>query len=233
MLSQPYKLTSLKLPTKLASKLATTAGVIIAASSMPTQAKDGFYIGSHFSNSTFSHTIERNTGSDLTPSITTRTEETDYGFGLNIGYKFHVSDDIYLAGELFYTDQDIETRNINNLLITELSLNESYGFKAKLGFDINDKFSLYGTLGQTTLDFDIRNSYPFAPPVRTGNTDVDEITIGIGAEYFVTDNWSVTAEYSQLNDVSFDPLPEVAVPGKINGNEVDLSGLTFGTKFTF
>ena len=201
--------------------------------SAATQAEDGFYLGSNVNSSTMSHTIERETGDRLIPSITTLTEETGYGFGVNAGYKFHVVENIYLAGELFYTDQDIETRNINNLLITELTLNNSYGFKAKLGFDINDKFSMYALLGQTTLDFDINNSYTFAPPLRDKTADVDELTIGIGAEYSINDHWAVTAEYSQLNDVSFDPIPEVAVPGQINDNELDFSSLTFGMKYSF
>lgn len=204
-----------------------------ATSSMTVQAKDGFYLNSNITNSTFSHTIERNTGTNETPSITTRTEETDFGLGLNVGYKFHVIDSVYLAGELFYTNQDIETRNINNLLITDLTLNNTYGIKGKLGFDINEKFSVYAMLGQTTLDFDINNSYPFAPPLTDDTVDVDELTIGVGAEFMVTDKWGVTVEYAQLNDVSFDPIPEVAVPGKINDNEVDLTSLTFGLTYRF
>lgn len=214
------------------TKIAALLALSIAGASQA-QAKDGFSIGSLVSNGTFSHTIERDTGTNETPSITSRTEETDYGFGISAGYQFHVNENIFLGADVFYQEQDIETRNINNLLITELTLNNSYGIKAKLGVDVNDKLSIYGLLGQTTLDFDIRNSYPFAPPVRTGNTDVDEITIGIGAEYNINDHWSFVAEYNQLNDVSFDPLPEVAVPGKINDNEVDFSSLSFGLNYNF
>ena len=202
-------------------------------SAQTAHANDGFYLNSNITNSTFSHTIQRDTGTNETPSITTRTEETDYGIGINLGYKFHVIDSVYLAGEVFYTDQDIQTKNINNLLITELTLNNTYGIKGKLGFDINDKFSVYAAIGQTTLDFDINNSYPFAPPLTDDSADVDEITIGVGAEFMVTDNWGVTVEYAQLNDVSFDPIPEVAVPGKINDNEVDLTSLTFGLTYRF
>lgn len=213
---------------KLVSLL--TLGIAVTATA---HGKDGFSIGSVVSNGTFGHTIERNTGSDTSPSLTSFTEETDYGFGLTAGYQFHLNDDIFLGADVFYQEQNAETRNINNLLITELTLNESYGIKFKLGVDVTEKFSVYGIVGQTTLDFDINNSYPFAPPVRDGNTDVDEVTFGIGAEYAIADNWSFVAEFNQLNDVSFDPLPEVAVPGKINDNEVDFSALSFGLNYNF
>lgn len=207
----------------------------IASSAIATtaQAKDGFSIGTVSSNATLSHTIERNTGSNTTPSLSSRVEESDFAYGLSVGYQFHLNDNIYLGAEAFYQDQNIETRNLNNLLITELSLNNSYGLKVKAGVDITDKFSIYGLVGQTTLDFDVDNSYPFAPPMRTASRDVDEFTIGFGAEYAVTDRWSVTAEFNQLNDVSFDPIPEVAVPGKINDNELDFSTLSFGVNYNF
>jgi len=215
----------------LINPLAVTA--VLACSVTSAYAKDGFSLGTVTSNATFSHTIERNTGTDTSPSITSRTEESDIAFGLIGGYQFHVSDDFFLGIEAFYNEENIETRNINNLLITELELNNSYGVNLKAGVDVNDKFSVYALLGQTTLDFDINNSYPFAPPLRSGNTDVDEITFGFGAEYEITDKWSFTARYTQLNDVNFDPLPEVAVPGKINDNEVDYSALSFGVNFNF
>ncbi len=214
------------------TKIALFVALGLSASST-SFAKDGFSIGSVASNVTFGHTIERNTGTASSPSITSRTEESDIGFGLSAGYQFHVSDDFFLGAEVFYQEQNVETRNINNLLITELSLNETYGIKFKAGVDVTDKFSVYGLIGQTTLDFDIDNSYSFAPPLRDGNTDVDEITFGIGAEYNISDNWSFVAEYSQLNDVNFDPLPEVAVPGQINDNQVDLNSLSFGLNYNF
>ncbi|WP_189399672.1 outer membrane protein [Arenicella chitinivorans] len=214
-------------------KLAGAASALSILFSNPTFADSGFYIGSHVSNFTVGHSLDRDTGTNTTPSILTLAEESDFGLGLNLGYKQQLNEKLYLAGELFYTDQDIQTNNVNNLLRTQLTVNESYGAKIKLGFDITDDFSMYGLIGSTTLDFDIRNSYPFAPPVRQASEDVSEFTFGLGAEYAVTGRFSVTAEYAQFNDAEFDPIPEVAVPGKINANELDFSGFTFGLNYRF
>jgi opacity protein-like surface antigen len=213
----------------------TILALAIASSAVTAtaNAKDGFSIGTFTSNSTLTHTIERNTGSNQTPSLSSRVEESDFGFGVTVGYQFHVTDDIFLGAEAFYQEQDIETRNLNNLLITQLTLNNTYGVKFKAGVDVTDKLSVYGLIGQTNLDFDIDNSYPFVPPMRTATRDIDELTIGFGAQYAISDRWSVTAEYSQLNDVSFDPIPEVAVPGKINDNEIDFSSISFGVNYNF
>jgi len=216
--------------TKIAA-LTVISSIVLATN---VQAQDGFSIGVNTSNGTFSHTIERNTGTPEIPSITTRTEETDFGYGINVGYQLRLSDNFYFAGEAFYQGQDIETRNINNILITELTLNSSYGIKLKSGIYVNEQLSIYGFSGVTTLDFDINNSYTFAPPTTQSSADVDEFTVGVGIEYAISDHWSVTAEYSQLNDVSFDPIPEVAFDsGKINNNEVDYSSISFGINYTF
>lgn len=214
-------------------KVAAVLAIISTSAISTAHANDGFSLGVTVGNGTFSHTIERNTGSNTTPSITTRTEESDLAVGLNAGYQINLDNSLYFGIEAFYKEENIQTRNINNLLITELSLENSYGLNLKAGVNVTDKFSIYTLLGQTTLDFDINNSYPFAPPLRDGSESVDEVTYGIGAQFSVNDHWSVTAQYTQLNDVSFDPLPEVAVPGKINDNEVDLTALTFGVNYNF
>lgn len=140
---------------------------------------------------------------------------------------------MFLAAELFYTDENTETTNINNMLQTIIDLDTSYGLNLKAGFDITDKFSVYGIVGYTTLEFDIDNSYPFAPPMRSGSGDEADLSIGFGAEYMLNMNWSLKAEYIRMSDVDFTPLPEVAVPGKINPNELDYDNLKLGISYSF
>jgi len=196
-------------------------------------ANDGFYIGGQVKSSSFGHTIQRDTGSATNPSLTTFTEESDVAFGIHGGYKMHITDDAFIAAELFYNNETAETRNINNMLQTELELNATYGVNFKAGVDITDRFALYGIAGATVLDFDIHNSYPFAPPMRTGDADEVGLSLGVGFEYQVDNNWSVKGEYVQVNDVDFTPLPEVAVPGKINPNDVDYDSLSISVSYSF
>lgn len=211
----------------------TVVASSLTLSAAALQAKEGIYIGGSFLNSTLSHTIERNTGTNLTPSITTTADETDIGFGLSLGYKKNLTDTFYLAGELFYNEEGATTRNINNLLITEVTLNNSYGFKLKSGINVTDKFSVYSVFGATSLDFDLDNSYPFAPPLRNASRSESAFNFGLGAAYQVNNHWSVLAEFNQVNNVDFDPIPEVAVPGKINPNELDYSTFVIGLNYSF
>jgi len=204
-----------------------------AALSVGAAASDGIYATGYLLNTTQDHTLERNTGTNTTPSITTSSEETDVGVGVALGYKTHVNDKVFLAVEGFYNKESAETRNLNNLLITEVELDATYGINLKAGFDITNEFSVYGFIGTTWVDIDLHNSYPFAPPMRQGSETESEFSFGFGVSYRLSDHLSVVGEYTQLNDLDFDPLPEVAVPGKVNPNELDLSSWKVGLSYSF
>lgn len=209
--------------------------VALTATGLSTSAlaNDGLYIGGHLQSSTLSHSIERNTGVAANPSITSFAKETDAGLGVHLGYKHHLSSDTFVAAELFYTDENTSTTNINNMLQTIVDLNTTYGINVKAGFDVTDKFSLYGIVGATVLDIDLHNSYPFAPPMRNGSTSEVGLALGAGFEFALDKNWSVKGEYTRVNDVDFTPLPEVAVPGKINPNELDYDNLKIAISYSF
>lgn len=210
-----------------------SAAVTFLVGASPTMAGEGWYIGANIGQSTLSHSIERNTGEASNPSITSLAEESDVAMGLSLGYKIKTSEDTFVAIEGFYSKESAETRNINNMLQTELELNSSYGVNLKAGVEVTPKFSVYALVGATSLDFDIHNSYPFAPPMRSGDADEVGFAIGFGAEYSINKNWSANVEYSRVNDVDFTPLPEVAVPGKINPNEIDFDSFKFGVNYSF
>ena len=203
------------------------------AFSLSAAAKDGVYVSGFVLNTTQEHSIERNTGTNTTPSITSLSEETDLGFGLALGYKKHIDEKVFVAVEGFYNKESAETRNLNNLLVTEVDLESTYGVNLKLGFDVTPEFSVYGFIGSTWVDIDLHNSYPFAPPMRSGSETESEVSYGFGISYQLSDQLAVVGEYTQLNDLDFDPLPEVAVPGKINPNELDLSSWKVGLSYSF
>lgn len=211
--------------------LATLIGA--AGLSMSAAASDGIYVSGYLLNTTQDHTIERDTGTNTTPSITTSSEETDVGVGIALGYKMHVDEKVFLAVEGFYNKESAETRNLNNLLVTEVELDSTYGINLKAGFDVTPEFSVYGFVGSTWVDIDLDNSYPFAPPMRSGSETESEFSFGFGLSYSLSEHLSVVGEYTQLNDLDFDPLPEVAVPGKVNPNELDLSSWKVGLSYMF
>jgi len=196
-------------------------------------ANEGFYSGINLGQSTLAHQLQRDSGTKESPSITTRSEDTDFNVNLMVGYRFALSEAWYLNVEGFYSFENASTQNKNNLLVTEIDLNSSYGATLKPGFQVTPDFSVYGIFGVIALDFDVDNSYPFAPPMRSASEREAGFLYGVGAEATVGNGWSVVLEYAVAKGVSFDPIPEVAVPGKVNPNELDYANLSVGVRYRF
>lgn len=120
------------------------------------------------------------------------------------------------------------------MLSTQIDHKATYGARALLGANVTDKFAIYGHLGVAQVDFDLRNSYTFADPVKTGSFDETGIIFGFGTEYAVTDRVAIFADYSRIADVEFDGLPEVAGgTNRVNPNSLDFDKISVGAKFTF
>ncbi len=198
-----------------------------------THAENGLYAGFNLGQSTLAHEIQRDSGSKDTPSITTRTEDSDFNVTLNLGYHYNFTESWFAKVEGFYSFENASTLNKNNLLVTKIDLNATYGVTLKPGYKVTEDFSVYGIFGLVALDFDIDNSYPFAPPMRSDDDVETGFQYGFGAEVSVADGWSILVEYVTTKDVSFDPIPEVAVEGKINPNELDLATFNVGVRYLF
>lgn len=213
---------------------------ITAMAGSSAYAESGFYVAGKLSGTTFDHTINRNTGGFAglpvpdTSGVTT-ADSTDISGGLALGYKHNFAQNQYFVGvEGFYNLENGSSRNINGVLITDVDLNASYGGRVLLGVNATDRLSLYGHGGVTVLDFDVRNSYTFAPPVRTASESEATFSFGVGAGYAVTDRIGVFVEYTQTTDADFGGIPEVAGgTNRVNPNELSLSAFSIGAKYSF
>jgi len=212
----------------------------IAAESGASWLSSGLYISGKIGASTLGHTIERNTrGFAGLPVPDTGgvslVENTDLSGGVAVGYQQNIFDDrLYVGLEGFFTLEDGSSRNINGVLVTDIDLNFTYGGRLIGGVNVTDKFSVYAHGGVTVLDFDVRNSYTFAPPVTRRSLTETAFSYGVGAAYKFTSAISVFAEYTQIADVKFGGIPEVAGgTGRVNPNELDLNTISLGFKYSF
>jgi len=200
---------------------------------------EGFYISGNISATTSGHTLERNSATPGLPVTDTAgvgfSQSTDISGGLALGYEQNIGNGpFFLGAEAFYNFEDGNSRNIVGVLATDVSLNASYGARILAGVEVAPKLSLYGHVGYTKLDFDLRNSYTFAPPVRQASRSEGAISFGAGARYAVSDDLAVFTEFTQVADVEFDGIPEVAGgTGRVNPNRISLSKVSFGIKYDF
>ena len=200
----------------------------------------GVYVSGKVSATTFDHTINRNTGGFAglpvpDSSGVTTADSTDFSGGLALGYKHSFAENQYFIGaEGFYNFENGSSRNINGVLVTDIDLNASYGGRILAGVNATDKLSIYAHGGLTVLDFDVRNSYTFAPPVTTASEREATFSFGFGAGYAITDHIGVFIEYTQTTDAEFGGIPEVAGgTNRVNPNDVSLSAFSIGAKYSF
>lgn len=214
-----------------------TISVAVVAAMGTTAAADGLYVSGSLSAQTFGHEIERNTEAALgapDQSFVTRTEDTDVGYGLALGYEQAINSSFYWGAEVFYNASDASSTNINGVLVTDIDVDATYGVRGILGTNVTDKIQLYAHAGITQVDFDVNNSYTFAPPVTSRSDEETAFSYGIGAAVAVTDTISVFSEYTQISDVDFGGIPEVAGgTGRVNENTLDLSSFAVGVKISF
>ena len=195
-------------------------------------AADGLYVSGSISALTFGHEIERNRGTAELSSLT-RTEETGGSLGVALGYEAAINSSLYWGAEAFYNYSDIDSKNINNGLVTEINVNGTYGVRGILGANVTEALQLYAHAGVTQVDFDVRNSYTFDVPVRTRSDDETAFSYGFGAAVKVSDRVSVFGEYTQVSEVDFDGIAEAPPPNSVNPNSLDLSSVALGVKFSF
>lgn len=203
-----------------------------------TATAEGFYVSGKISSLTFGHELERDTGAALGEadnSATTRVEVTDVSGGVAVGYEQNIGDGtLFWGAEAYYEIHNGESRNINNVLVTEVALDQTYGGRLILGANVSDSVRLYTHAGVANVDFDVTNSYTFAPPVTEASFSETGFTFGVGASVAVSEQVAFFTEYTQLTGIEFDGIAEVAGgSGRVNDNSLDLSSLAIGIKYSF
>ena len=213
---------------------------IVALLSTPAQADEVYVYGSvGVTGST--HTIERNTGANPpalpVPDVgsTSTVEDTGSSFQLAAGYQFDIPNSRTFIGlEGFYSAEDVDTRNINGVLITDVDVDARYGGRALFGVDVTDKWAFYSHGGIHVTEYDVTNSYTFAPPVTERSDRETAFGYGVGVKYKLSDNISVVTDYTRLSDIDFDGIPEVAGgTERINPNRLSFDRYSTGLRISF
>ena len=211
----------------LASVLAGTAS-----------AESGWYVHGGINSTTFEQSTTRNTGTNQ-PNVgpaggaSASTSDQDTGASLYIagGYEIKPFPDSFAAVEVYYADETAETQNINNVKITDVSLNSSYGIDLKLGHNVTDKFAVYGLIGVAQYDFDGAISYTFAPPIDDISSEEAGFVYGGGVEIDFNDNWSTIAEVRITNDLDLStPVDRGAIR---SSDDLNFTVIRSGLKYRF
>lgn len=201
-------------------------------------AESGWYVQGGFNSTTLEQATTRNTGTNgpnMGPAggASASTSDRDTGASIYIagGYEFSPFPDSFVAVEAYYADENAETQNINNVKVTDLTLNSSYGVDLKLGHSVTDKFAVYGLLGIAQYDFDGTITYTFAPPVDDISSEEAGFVYGGGVEIKFNDNWSTVAEVRLINDLDLStPIDRGAIQ---SSDDLEFTIIRSGLKYKF
>ena len=116
----------------------------------------------------------------------------------------------------------------------DVDVNARYGGRALFGYDVTENFAVYTHGGLTWVDYDLTNSYTFAPPVTERSDTESSFSYGAGFSYDLTDSLSVVVDYTRVSEIDFLGIPEVAGNTlRENPNSLSLQTLSTGVRFTF
>ncbi len=214
---------------------AATSSVLVGGAAY---ADNGFYVTGGLNSTSLTQTLTRNTGSNQPntgpaggPSISTSDKDTGASFYVSGGYRFDVLSDSYIEIEGFYADETAETKNLNNVLVSQVELKSSYGVDVHLGKQITDTFSVYGLVGLAQYDGNVNLSYTFAPPTDFAEIEETTFVYGAGVEIGLSDKISTFGEVRISNDVEFEtPIDQ---GGLTSVNDLDFTTIRSGLKFKF
>ena len=214
---------------------------LLAATVPVAMADNGFYVSAGVNATTVEQSLSRNTGTNLPTSpdtgaanggsFSTIDQDTGVGAFISGGYRFEFLDDAFVEAEVFYADETAETENLNSLIISEVELKNSYGLDLHIGKQVTDTFGVYGLMGVAQYEFDVDQSYPFAPPTAFVSAEETAFVYGAGVDIALTDHISTFGEVRLTNDLEYDtPIDQGGVRSI---NELDLNVIRTGIRYRF
>jgi opacity protein-like surface antigen len=129
---------------------------------------------------------------DAVNSDRSRADNMGYGAGVNYKYAFNC-DNFFIAPGVFYNYNNANVKS--NSSDYQSKLRHSYGVKADLGYDINDKIATFVTFGYQ--ENYIKDSMPSVG--YRGNSTLESLIYGVGAKYSVTKDVDASLAYEYVN----------------------------------
>ena len=198
-------------------KLITVSSVLAVLAASSAYAKtEGSYLGIDFSRSN-AESKYKNANGSINTSLG-KFDNTANGFGLNYKYAYNLGNDLFIAPVLFY---DKIGNSNNDRSGDPVTVNNRYGFKFDVGYDVTDKFAVYFTNGFTKVRYmvDWTNSDSGS---KSGTTPMNYFH-GVGASFKLANNILLNAEYNTQHLSFSSPSQGITARTKLDVMKVGLS----------
>lgn len=202
--------------------LATSVATLLSCS--PSFAKtQGNYVGLDLlrSNSEFQYQYGDGSAPDE------KAKDKSYGFGLNYKYAFNFNN-FFIAPGIFAEMNNLQAKGKLGSAKESFEIHNRLGLKADIGYDINDKFAIYGTGGFSSISYDYK--YNSSTTIASSSGRESGYFYGAGLAYNINDKFAVNVEY---NAQSVDLPSPFTSGGKRDEIEANLSVIKLGASYRF
>lgn len=141
---------------------------------------------------------------DPVPGQTRKADGDAKGFSYRLfaGYDMKLSERVVLGAEAGIGGGDKKIESHLGTAIVRVDPSRSYDLSARLGFLATDNLMLYGRAGLARQEFEREVNYlgaNNAPIIERSEKTSNGKLFGVGAEYAVSDNIAVRAEYDRTD----------------------------------
>lgn len=137
----------------------------------------------------------------------TNSSDSQTGFGVQYKYAINMND-FFIAPGFFYENLGLEAKNSDavNQYEQSVKIQNRYGVKFDLGYDLMDNLAIYAPLGYSMVNYELKtNDYFDSSSLVTKTTGrKSAFFYGLGLSFAATDKVVVNLEYnrSSINLVS-------------------------------
>ena len=131
------------------------------------------------------------------PTGTARLNSDGFLYGLGLGYDFGVGGNVALGLDAEISDSSADFDVTSGTTRARLSAGRDLYVGGRVTGAVSDKFNVYAKVGYTNARF--KGSVTTGTTTTSASGNADGIRAGVGAQYMVTSNAYVGAEYRYSN----------------------------------
>jgi len=188
---------------------------------------EGNYLGADLVGTSLDFKEERNNGGYFKG----KGSDVGYGVGLNYKYAFNFSDFFIAPGVFFeYNNTEAKIEDAGNSADNRsMKIKSRHGVKADFGYDINDMFAPYVTVGYANVAYQTKNwnNSPADLSSKSGNNY--GFFIGTGLKFEPVKDFSLNLEYNVQETFNAKTTPSA----NSKGYETKISVLKLGAAYHF
>ncbi|MBP6876683.1 MAG: porin family protein [Phenylobacterium sp.] len=138
---------------------------------------------------------------DKIPGFARKADNDAKGFAYRgfVGYDFKVSERIVLGAEAGISNGDKKIESRVDTARVKVDPGIGFDVTARLGFVATDNLMIYGRAGWAREKFEREIRFTNNNTVLRNDKDANGALFGIGAEYALSDNVAIRAEYDRTN----------------------------------